>query len=764
MHHHLTIDLNGTWAFAYTLSPYNDALKTRAAAEAHGLKFVSCTVPGNFELDLLAQGIIEDPFIGMNILQLRQFEKAHIWYSREFSVPDFVGEPELVFEGLDCIAEIYLNGELLATTDNMLIEHIIPVSGKLQPANELLIHIISPIEKAAEFDYPPGVSAGPNNMESLYVRKAPHMYGWDIMPRALSAGIWRPVTIRFKPHTRIDDVFLMTQSIYDDHTLARLYCRYQVAMQDKNAEYTFTITGRCGDSLFTQQMPVLFNAGFINFEVTNPQLWWPRDRGQANLYAVECTLEENGKVVDRYTFTHGIRTVKLDKTSLTDIDGNGQFLFYINGEPTFIKGTNWVPADAFHSRDIERIPKMIDMVEEIGCNMIRCWGGNVYENNLFYELCDQKGIMIWQDFTMACAAYPQDANFCERFTIEARAVVRRLRQHASLVLWAGDNECDQVLAMGWGNIPGDPNRNQLTRRVLPEVLHEEDPLRPFLPSSPYISPEAYCGNYSVNLPEDHLWGPRDYFKSDFYRNATCHFVSEIGYFGCPEAASLRKFLSPDKVWPYQDNAEWILHSTAPVAELHNNDYRISQMVTHLTVLFGTVPDTLDEFVAASQAAQGEAYKYFIEHFRGEKWRRTGIIWWNLIDGWPQFADSVVDYYFAKKRAFTYITRSQQTFFLMLREPVDTTQKLVAVNDTREPVYCSYTIHNVDNNAIVADGNANIPANNLVVLADIPFSANEQRCYKINWITQNGEGQNHYLAGIPPFNLEQYLKWVKICEL
>jgi len=765
MFHHPTLDLNGDWAFAYALTPCRHPLPTRAAVEAHGLTFTPCTVPGNFELDLLTRGIIDDPLVGRNILQLRPFERAHVWYTRTFVLPECSGEPELTFEGLDCIAEIYLNGALLATTDNMLIVHRFPVGGMLRAENELLIHLISPIEAAEAYTYPPGVSAGPNNVESLYIRKAPHMYGWDIMPRAVSAGIWRPVSLSFKPPARIDDVFLTTQRLADDHSLAMLQCRYRVTRPaTPNIHYTFTLTGRQGDSVFTMQAPVLFDAGNVSCDVRQPLLWWPRDRGPANLYEVECTLEAEGQVVDRLTFAHGIRTVALERSAVTDTEGNGQFLFRINGEPTFIKGTNWVPADAFHSRDVARLPAMVDLVEELGCNMVRCWGGNVYENELFYDLCDRKGIMIWQDFTMACAAYPQDADFCARFATEARSVVRRLRSHAALVLWAGDNECDQVRAIGWGGTPSDPNRNVITREVLPEVLRAEDPLRPYLPSSPYLAPEAYAGDFYTNLPEDHLWGPRDYFKSDFYRQARCHFVSEIGYFGCPEPASLRKFLSPEKVWPYQENEEWILHGTAPVPELHVYDYRITQMVSHLTALFGTAPETLETFVMASQAAQGEAYKFFIEHFRGAKWRRTGIIWWNLIDGWPQFADSVVDYYFAKKRAFTYITRAQQPFCLLLREPVGTEQELVAVNDTRAPITGSYIVRDVASGAIIAKGDAATPANDLRLLAHLPYDAAIQRCYQITWTTPHGEGQNHYLAGVPPFDLAQYLTWAAQCGL
>ena len=169
--------------------------------------------------------------------------------------------------------------------------------------------------------------------------------------------------------------------------------------------------------------------------------------------------------------------------------------------------------------------------------------------------------MVWQDFAMACAVYPQDAEFAERLRIEARAVIKRLRQHACLILWAGDNECDECFTSS--PFPLDPADNVLTRQVLPSVLRQEDPFRPYLPSSPYLSPEVLARG-TASMPEAHLWGARDNYRSEYYQNTSSHFVSEIGFHGCPAPSSVKKFISPDHVWPYSNNPEWKLHSTSPI--------------------------------------------------------------------------------------------------------------------------------------------------------------------------------------------------------
>jgi beta-mannosidase len=499
------IDLNGEWSFAYTLSEQLPAITTSADLEKSTLTILPATVPGNFELDLQRNGIIEDPFFGMNAVETRPYEHAHVWYFRHFTAtpePDRIAE--LVFDGLDCYADIYLNGQLIGSTDNMLIEHTLEVTGLLRDENELLVHIKPAVDEAKNYPYPPSVNAMPANFESVYVRKAPHMYGWDIMPRFVSAGIWRPVSLRYRPIERIESVFLETLSISQDHSRAELALNYRATTKGSPSDrYTIKIDGRCGESTISESHIAFFEAGRFNFGISNPTLWWPRGRGEASLYEVTVTLLKDGAEIDSCSFVHGIRTVKLDRTSITDASGSGEFCFHINGEKVFLMGTNWVPADAFHSRDASRLPKMLALAEDVGCNVIRCWGGNVYEDDVFYVFCDRKGILVWQDFAMACAIYPQDAEFCARLADEVRTVVRRLRHHPCIALWSGDNECD--CAYSWGGQNLDPNTNVLTRRVIPDVLREEDCTRPYLPSSPYIDEVAYKADQSL-LSENHLWG------------------------------------------------------------------------------------------------------------------------------------------------------------------------------------------------------------------------------------------------------------------
>ena len=754
------VDLNGDWSFAFRHGLATEAFTTLEDLTRAGLDVLPCKVPGNFELDLQANGLIEEPFQGLNVLELRKFEDCHVWYGCSFEAEPRDGfEAQLVFEGIDCFAEIYLNGEAIGASDNMLVERVFNVDTALRRQNELLVHIRPAVQEAALFDYPALSAAGTNHYESLQVRKAPHMYGWDIMPRAVSAGIWRPVKLRYRPLERIEEVYLETAKLTDNGQAARLRLHFNTTIDGQASDkYELAIEGVCGTSRFSATWPLHFRAGGRWINVVQPRLWWPRGYGDPALYDVTVSLLKEGEAIDSVAFTHGIRTVELSRTGVTTADGQGDFSFKVNGERVFCKGSNWVPADAYHSRDAARIPAILDMAADIECNILRCWGGNVYEDDLFFDLCDRKGIMVWQDFAMACAVYPQDDVFCMRLRQEAAQVVRRLRQHACLVLWAGDNECD--CAWGW-NHRGDPNRNVLTRRVLPRVICTEDPGRAFLPSSPFIDEGAYRKGEDF-LPENHLWGPRDYFKSEFYRKAICHFASEIGYHGCPRPDSVRRFLSPERVWPYADNPEWILHSTNPdggTDMFSSPDARLMLMVNQVRALFGRVPDSFAEFAFASQATQAEALKYFIERFRGGKWRRTGIIWWNLMDGWPQFSDAVVDYYFEKKLAYHFIKTVQAHFALLVPEDSDGTPRLTAVNDTRTPVAFDYSVRDIDSGATLAAGRAECPANEALRLDAVAGPGARQSFCVAEWKTAHATGRNHYLAGEPPFDLEQYRGWL-----
>jgi beta-mannosidase len=490
-------------------------------------------------------------------------------------------------------------------------------------------------------------------------------------------------------------------------------------------------------------------AGQWDFDLAGAQLWWPLGYGEQPLYAARLRVLRGGDVLCEQTVPLGIRTVKLERTETTTLAGNGEFRFVVNGVPILCKGSNWVPLDAFHSRDAQRYEMALALFRESNCNIVRCWGGNVYEDHVFFDLCDRYGLLVWQDFSLACGIYPRHEAFYAMLEEEATSVVRKLRQHPSLALWGGDNECDDA----YNGLGIDPNRNLLTRERLRTVAENNDFYRPYLPSSPYYSPKAVAER--LPSPEQHLWGPRDYYKSDFYRNASVHFASEIGYHGCPNRASLEKFLSPAALWPWQGNAEWILHASDFMGTDGPYAYRVQLMADQIRELFGVVPENLDDFILASQISQAEAKKSFIEMTRLKKWRRTGIIWWNMLDGWPQFSDAVVDWYGAKKLAFTYIQRAQAPLCLLVTEPQDWHIKLVAGNDARTDFTGQYQMTDLQSGEVLLEGAFASPANQNTELATLRVSQAEHKLFGITWEANGQRGKNHYLLGKPPFSLADY---------
>lgn len=754
-------DLGGAWWFAVSERALDLGEGTVASLTAAGATLRPAVVPGNLELDLQRNGLIDDPFVGMGVVALRRYERTWAYYVRTFDAPRRgPGSPMLVFEGLDCDARIILNGQVVAETHNMLVEQHVPIGHALRDdaENQLVVELAPVMLRAEQLGrrYGPGLAAEGGNFAALFVRKAPHMFGWDIMPRALSAGIWRPVSLRYLAPERIDTVWIDTERL-DGAGAATLALHYSCTVEiDPADRIELVVGGRRDGSSFGARTRLLFGVGLLRFTVPSPDLWWPRGRGEAALYDVTVDLVRNGRVLDSRTFRHGIRTVALDRSSPVGAADGGRFLFIVNGEPIFVLGTNWVPLDAYHSRDAGRTTAAVRLAEELGCNLIRCWGGNVYENDVFYDLCDAAGILVWQDFAMACAIYPQDDAFQSEIRDEVRLVVRRLRGHASVLIWVGDNECDEQYV--WKGRRRDPNRNVLTRQVIPEVLRLEDPSRPYLPSSPFVDPLDFASGRR-DLVEDHLWGPRDYYKSAFYTEAAARFTSEIGYHGCPDVESLRRFLSPDRLWPYADNPEWLLHATSPYPGVDTHDYRVQLMASQIQTLFGTVPDALEDFVFASQASQAEALKFFIDTFRAGKWQRTGIVVWNLLDGWPQFSDALVDYYFARKRAFDVVKRAQAPIALILREPIGGVQELVAANDTRDDEVIRFDVRTIDAHGVLLAGEATVPGDAVTSLGTLADPA-IQGLYVVT--LERGEEivRGTYLAGRPPFKLEDYRAWIR----
>jgi beta-mannosidase len=727
--------------------------KSVQAVRASGMAVIPASVPGNFELDLTAAGKLEDPFYGGNILQLQELEDRHLFYFRKFRVsPAENTIPILRFEGIDTVADVFVNGDLAGHAENMFIPHEFELPAAQSGENELVIHILPSVLEAAKQPSAAGNLSLSYCEPTMHLRKAAHSFAWDIAPRAVSGGLWRPVSLIYRPEVRIDELYLYTERL-NGGTSARMGLFYRVCAGDfPFSEMKLHCVGVCGDSRFETEIPLWFSSGTHRFTVSQPLLWQPKGSGQPSLYEVEVTLKHGGEVLDRKTFKTGIRTVRLVRK-----ESEVRFRFDVNGLPIFVLGSNWVPADAFHSRDPERIGAILDMAEDLGCNMLRCWGGNVYEDDLFFDQCDERGLMVWQDFAMACGTYPQDERMSANLRLEAEAVVKKLRSHPSLCLWAGDNECDQVYAPCNG-IRRNPNQNILTRKVLPEVLFSHDPTRPYLPSSPYID-EADYQNGSRDLPEDHVWGVRDYFKGDYYRNISAAFASEVGYHGCPSPQSVERFISPDCLWPC-GNDEWLLHAASPETT-HAAPYafRISLMEQQISTLFGRDMRNLPEFALASQISQAEAMKFFIESFRIRKGDAWGIIWWNLCDCWPQFSDAVTDYYFVKKLAYHFIKTSQLPVAMLFGEPKNGQIPLFVSNLTQSTAEVSYRVLRAgkSDEVVLAEGKISVHAGATPVAESIPEDA-PQAFYMADWQIGERGFRNHFLAGAPPYSFE----WVVGC--
>lgn len=743
--------LSGQWGLAvqkHSLYYAAAGEKTDYASVTAG--FCGCekraaTVPGCIESELFGG----DPYFGMNPVTLREYECLHMLYTTAFTLRTCDGEEAfLVFEGIDTAAEIYLDGQLALHTENMFIPHRISLAGLDEGEHTLAVHITPAAIFARRFSGPAHSSALRYNYAGLHLRKAAHSLGWDIFPRLVSAGLWREVYIEYLPCERIDDVFFYT--VTADGGSANICLRYELTTQaDFLNDMSITVEGSCGDSRFAASDRLWHTSGRLDITVEKPLLWQPRNRGEQNLYAVTVKLMRGKTELDRRELSFGIRTVRLERSSVED--GSGEFCFYVNGERLFVMGTNWVPVDALHRPDPKRFAAALALLADSGCNMVRCWGGGIYENDEFYEFCDKNGILVWQDFMMGCSVYPQDTDFQRKMRDEVTAVVRRLRGRACIAVWAGDNECD--CAEDWGGFADDPNKNVITRRVIPDVLHCEDRTRPYLPSSPYIDETARRSG--LHPTEEHLWGPRDYFKGEFYSGSVCHFASETGYHGCPDPESVKEFISPDQLWPWQDNPEWLCHAASPEAG-GPYDFRIELMAKQVKTLFGDIPDGLAAFSAASQASQAEAMKYFIERFRISKWRRSGIIWWNLLDGWPQFSDAVVDYYFRQKQAYKVIKRCQQPLLAALGEPDEQGRlTLNIVNDL--PRDCEFTCRVIDMNSgkeVLAASGVSAADSAKEFGSFIPDG--RQHFYLLSWEYEGNKCLNHYQADNLGLDFESYI--------
>ena len=775
------LDLNGEWELKAFPQPDKGAVRALPLPAGLEAKTYRATVPGCCEMELVKAGELPDPLFGKNSFAFREYE-GHQWlYSKTFVAPPRTSPDArhpvpghvLVFDGIDTLADIFLNGVKIGTAENMFIRHEFDVTDALKYGEEntvaVLIRPVGLEARTITLGVLGGTMAGGADHE--HFRKAPHMYGWDILPHLPVSGIWKDVRLEARTGLKIDNVAWIVKWLNLEKKTAdvTVRCRLDVPFRHYHKATVRSTLSRNGKVAAIDER-IMRGAQFRGaFRVENAEFWWPRGAGAQPLYDARIELVgEDGTVLASNERRIGLRTVELDCSDIREGTDPGKFLFRINYTPIYARGVNWVPLDSIPSRQKGLLKDVLPMMADLNVNMVRVWGGGVYEPDAFFDWCDENGVMVWQDFMMACTVPPQDDAFAAKMAEEVLHQVLRLRNHASLVLWAGDNENDQAGAWTLDPKHRDPNTNRITRRVIPDILKEHDVTRPYLPSSPYISTDAFAKRSRPS--EDHLWGgPRGWWKTDYYAKTPYWFCSEGGAHAIPCRESLERMMGKadaERPWTNPDaatwrdlnwNDMWHLHATCPFLDRKIDPFQRNNIVTRqCAALFGEVPrHDLDLLVAESQTAQAESIKFQVELFRSEKLtRRGGYIVWNLRDGWPTVSDAICDYYGAKKKSFHALKTAYQDVLLMVTDG----GKLRAINDLLKPVKGTVKVVEAKDGATVFEGPFEVAANAFADVVDLKW--NGQGMYRIEWSSNACSGRNNYLHGKPPFRWADYKEWTK----
>jgi len=754
------LSLDGTWRLDYFPQP--EAAPVRAVPIVVPHETVEAVVPGNCELDLIRAGVLPPAEIGMNALKLRPYEGYQWLYSKDFVAPARAADDRFVLclDGVDTLADVFVNGEKVGTCENMLIAHRLDVTRQVKPGATNRVEVLLRSVAIAARDETVGILGHfiGSGADGEPFRKAFHMGGWDIMPRVFAAGLWRSVRLETEGPCKIDQVFWMTKHLDAHHDFAEInvYSRLRAPwslIEKGKVRYTLVADGK---TVFEDVRVMHGYQNFITFVLPKPLLWWPRGMGKTALYEAKVELTDDaGKVLAADSRRFGVRTVRLEREDWHSPDKPGQFLFRVNGEKCYIRGSNWTPLDAFHGRDLQHLESTIAMLADLNCNMVRVWGGGVYEPDRFFDWCDENGVMVWQDFMMGCAVFPFSEAFQRKLRAEVLSEVLRLRTHPSLALWSGNNENDgsYPCRVGQEHAP-DPNVDVPSRITIPTVLTEFDVTRPYLPSSPYCSPEVFAKR--AKMSEDHLWGGYLHFKHPFYTNSVAHFISETGYHGCPEMSSLKRMFTAEGLYPWRDgsvtnwNDEWHFKATAPLMDGKLQPWlyhkRLDQIRIPMDRFFGETPKDLARFSELSQYTQAEAYKFFIEMHRSRKFGRSnGLMWWNLKDGWPILSDAVVDFYGCRKRAYYAIRNVQRDQLVAVNDD----HEVFAVNDARREVSLVATIRESSDGRELLRVQRVLPANSRVSLGALTLKG--KGAVLIDYTVDGKEFRNHYLYGEPPFD-------------
>ncbi len=626
-----TFELEGGWKFR------------RAGTK----EWYPARVPGVVHLDLMRNNMIPDPYLRDNESKLQWIGEVGWEYMKTFQYDErnFAWRHiDLVLKGLDTYANVYLNDSLILVSDNMFREWYVDIKMKLHIGpNTLRIQFPAVIpENKARYAKLPYKLPGD---EKVVCRKAAYQFGWDWGPSLITSGIWRPVYIREWNAVNVLGVQFVQKKLTD--TIARMAAR-------------FTLFSELGDSadirLFLDSTEILRQNVILNkgpnvisgdFSIKDPQRWWPNGMGNPTLYNFGYEVYFNGSLVGEGRQKIGLRTIEL----VQDKDSTGKsFYFKVNGLPVFVKGANYIPQDNFIPRVKDSAYRaIIADVKQANMNMLRVWGGGIYENDIFYDLCDENGIMVWQDFMYANSMYPATKEFLDGVRDEAIQNIVRLRRHPCIALWCGNNEIDEGWKnWGWqkqyGYSPEDSaaiyrNYRVMFDLILPNNVRKFDSARAYIPSSPL---HGWGHAESLTEGDSHYWGVW-WGKEPFanYEKKVGRFMSEFGFQAFPDFSTIKKFTSPE------DRA-----IETPVMKAHQKHPTGFETIDEYLLRDYNKPKDFESYTYVSQLLQAKGIVSAIEAHRRAKPYCMGTMYWQLNDCWPVVSWSSRDYY-GKKKALQY---------------------------------------------------------------------------------------------------------------
>ena len=645
---------------------------------------VPATVPGCVHTDLLAAELIPDPYLYENENELGWIGRTDWRYETRFELTAEQLDPErleLVCLGLDTVAQIELNGQVVADTKNMHRAYRFDVKLLVKAGeNSLSITFAAPLAYAEGVrdehgDLPNAYPDAPFN----FIRKMACNFGWDWGPVLTTSGIWQPLYLEAWSEARLGEVRPL---VYLNDDLSKARVELHTAIDWASEGEAVQLEAQLAGVQTTVEVMAGQNEAVLELTIDNPELWWPVGHGQQPLYDLVLNLNQGDAPLDSVTKRIGVRKTELD----TSVDSLGSaFTVKINHKPIFIKGANWIPDDCFVTRvSEERYRERITQALDANMNMLRVWGGGLYEQETFYDACDELGILVWQDFLFACAAYPEERPFYGEIEAEARYQVTRLSSHPSLVLWNGNNEnIWAYFSWGWQEqLRGRTWGKGYYLELLPRVVAELDPTRPYWPGSPY------SGSFDIHPIADnhgnkHVWDAWNTLDYEIYRAYVPRFVSEFGHQAPATYATIAESLNERPLEP--DSPEMLHHQKA----VDGNKKLMDRLLEYFPE-----PQTFDTWLYATQLNQARAVEYGVTHWRSHQPTCMGTLYWQLNDCWPVTSWAAVDGY-GRKKPFWYATKRMYADKLLTVQPRGDKLVLFACNDSDDAWNGEVTLQRLD---------------------------------------------------------------------